>query len=81
MFTPTIIDHQSGQKLHAASWIATADRLPDDDMCVLVFVPDQNDQVWLGYISSEHGEWLCVSGSTCEPTHWMELPEPPVLSK
>ena len=78
MFTPTIIDQQTGQKLHAASWIATADRLPDDDMCVLVFVAEQTESVWLAYFSGDEEEWRYISGGRCYPTHWMELPEPPV---
>lgn len=57
-------------------WISTDDRLPDDDICVLVFVPEQDEPVWLAYFSED--DWRYVSGGTCYPSHWMELPDPPM---
>jgi len=57
-------------------WIKVSDRLPDDDVTVLIYVPDDNDPVWLGY-TDEDG-WRYINGASCRPTHWAEIPEPPV---
>lgn len=58
------------------TWISVEDRLPDDDISVLVYVPDAPEPIWLGFYDMD--EWTWVDGGTnCRPTHWMELPEPP----
>lgn len=57
------------------SWISVEQEQPDDDIIVLVYVPDSSEPVWLGYCFD--GEWTDVEGSRCEPTHWMPLPEGP----
>ena len=59
------------------------DRLPADDCIVLVYVPEEDhpegchEPVWLGYFSADDCTWRYVTGSTCHPTHWMPLPDPP----
>jgi hypothetical protein len=60
-------------------WISVCDRLPDDEQIVLVFSPNLNDQVWLGYLAVHEDEtWYLVDGG--DPgvvTHWMALPAGP----
>lgn len=60
------------------NWISVNERLPDDDITVLIYMPGNKcgETVWIGYHDAD--EWyepegLCVD----EVTHWMELPEPP----
>jgi hypothetical protein len=61
------------------SWIACTDRLPDEELTVLVYAPAQSEPVWLGYL--DDGMWRSVDprggSSILDVTHWMDLPEPP----
>lgn len=59
-----------------AGWKRT-NILPDSDITVMVFHPDWDEPIWVGYHDGE--EWLWVDGATCDPqpTHWMDFPEPP----
>lgn len=65
------------QLTETISWIATADRLPDADLKVLVF---DGELVELGWYEDE-GQWrYCESGGLAEGvTHWAEMPEGPTL--
>jgi hypothetical protein len=57
-------------------WIATTERLPDDDQTVLIAMDD--GEVWTGYMDG--GQWRYVSDFPiifASITHWMEFPEPP----
>ena len=61
-------------------WIACADRLPDDDLTVLVFLPGASEPVWLGFYSNEY--WYHFDSDLLESekmavTHWMPLPQGP----
>jgi len=58
-------------------WTAVDDGLPDDDVIVIVYVADESEPVWLGYMD-EDAEWRYITGGRCHPTHWMDLPMPPV---
>lgn len=57
----------------AVDWIAVTDRLPDDEMTVLIHTQDR--EVWLGYLDGE--QWVEVGSGRVRVTHWAELPEPP----
>lgn len=58
-------------------WKRTDVNMPDDDVLVLVYVPDASEPlVWPAYCNEDE-EWRYVDGGTCYPTHWMPLPEPP----
>lgn len=61
-------------------WIKASDCLPDDDLEVLIFVPDDDEPVWIGYHGGD--EWYSVDAMPLGQlvTHWMDLPEPPKLS-
>lgn len=59
----------------APRWIATTERMPDDEQTVLIVTSD--GEVWTGYHDDD--TWLYVS---CDPvglevTHWMDFPAPP----
>ena len=58
-------------------WIPVSDRLPDDELTVLVFMPHASEQVWLGFYAD--GNWRCADGFyMAHPvTHWAEMPEGP----
>lgn len=57
------------------TWISVEQEQPDDDITVMVYVPNCPEPVWLGYCVD--GVWIDVEGIRCEPTHWMPLPEGP----
>lgn len=60
----------------ASGWIATAERLPDDDMVVLIALTD--GEVWTGFHDGDHG-WRYVSADLvgAEVRYWRERPEHP----
>lgn len=53
-------------------WISTDTALPDEDLTVLVYAPDADEPVWLGYLSE--GLWYCADGMPLAVTHWRDLP-------
>jgi len=61
------------------AWTPVAERLPDDELLVLIAVND--DDVWTGYRLA--GIWRYVDGFPIENervTHWMRMPAPPTGS-
>lgn len=62
-----------------SSWTPVAERLPDDDITVLIAVKDSDEPVWVGYHDGEDG-WCSASDAIPIDgmvTHWMPLPEAP----
>lgn len=61
------------------NWSSVLDRLPDDDIDVLVYVPGASESVWIGHYDGEAGVWRWCDGGVIHQTvtHWMELPEGP----
>lgn len=59
-------------------WIPLTERLPDDDITVLVAVKDVDEPVWLAY-HDEHGWFSATDGVplTALVTHWRQMPEGP----
>jgi len=55
-----------------SDWISVEDRLPDDDVDVLI----HGGTFGVGY--REDDTWYELLPWTKSPTHWMPLPEPPV---
>ena len=60
------------------TWTAINEDVPDDEQIVIVHVEVQNDPVWIGYKQGQ--KWYTAEGFRVFPTHWCELPEPPVLA-
>jgi hypothetical protein len=60
----------------AAPWHDCAKDPPDADTTVLIYHPDWDDHVWLGYLDTEG--WIYVDGSPPEPQPllWRQLPYP-----
>jgi len=59
------------------SWISVADEQPDDGQTVLIYCPDADEPVWMGYFDSEVDAWRDVDATRCRPSHWAPLPERP----
>jgi len=61
------------------AWIPVDERLPDNDLLVLIAVND--DDAWTGY--HINGSWRYSDGFPIDKervTHWMPMPTPPVAS-
>lgn len=59
-------------------WISVEERLPRPGQEVLIV----DDQIMRVQAVSSYGKWHpYVNGSSCKPTHWMPLPEPPKDAK
>ena len=49
---------------------------PDDDKTVLLFDPKaKSEPIWPGWKDGE--DWFWSDGSSAQPTHWCDFPEPP----
>lgn len=49
--------------------------LPDDNTTVLLFSPDYDEPVWIGY--HEDDKWFVDNGDVISVTHWADLPYGP----
>ena len=65
----------------APHWISVEDELPKIGwtMSDTVVVTDGNGGLRLAWYHQDEG-WHFATGLTFEPTHWMPLPQPPVVS-
>lgn len=60
-------------------WIAVESRLPDCETTVLIFQPDSDDPVWMGWYDDERG-WHDVNATPLGlglVTHWSPIPMGP----
>jgi hypothetical protein len=57
----------------AAGWIPVSERLPDDDLTVMIAMAESDEPWWLGYHS--HGGWHCVDATqpASAVTHWKPM--------
>lgn len=64
--------------LEADGWIPIADKMPDDDITVMVACKDTDEPVWLGYHDAD-GWFSATDGVplTKLVTHWRHIVEPP----
>jgi len=68
--------------MSVGDWIPVTERLPDDEIEVLISTMHESFPVWIGYVSHEHDEtrWHWDSGRVVPEitpvTAWMPLPEP-----
>jgi hypothetical protein len=53
-------------------WYSVDDDMPDDDETVLVYEPDSNEKVWLGYHDSDSECWRYIDGSKPTPPEMTE---------
>jgi hypothetical protein len=58
-------------------WIACAERLPDDDITVLLYTPVQRGDVWPGWRDGDGWRWANGSTVRDEITHWAAWPAGP----
>jgi hypothetical protein len=69
---------RAGIKVHSVekiTWFTVDERLPDDEMTVLVNHPSLNEPVWLGYCLCEG--WFTADGQPLPDgavTHWADMP-------
>ena len=64
------------------SWIDVTERLPVDDVPVLVtFIDEDSEQLdaWIAYVESAKGviRWSSAEGWPLNVTHWQPIPAPP----
>lgn len=60
-------------------WILTKDRMPDHNVAVLVFIPEEDDHITSGMWDISN-EWTLLDdyrSTKGEVTHWMPLPNIP----
>lgn len=59
------------------AWVPVTERLPDDELTVLVAIKDSDEPVWLGYHDADG--WMNVDAMPLggAVTHWMPLPQEP----
>ncbi len=61
-------------------WVCCDERLPDDDIDVLVHGPEmEGNPVWLAHYDSEIENFRWCDGKFVDLiiTHWMHIPAPP----
>lgn len=71
-------DFLAGYQAAKPEWISVKERLPEENELVLIYQPKAGN-----WVSShdKHGWGMWENGLTCEPTHWMPLPEVPKHDK
>ena len=63
----------------APDWIEVSKQLPGEQQTVIVYAhPFPEPEVYVGWYSHHDGFWY-VRGSRCRVTHWIPLPDPPML--
>ena len=72
--------------MEQCSWIPVAERLPEEMVSVLVWMPDlphaEHGMDIGSYMNFEWGvSWMVSDGRSAFPTHWMPLPAPPADDK
>ena len=60
-------------------WISAEDRLPEDEIPVLVgYSRNLDGFISIGYLDQEDMRWCGLDDiRIARPSHWMPLPEPP----
>lgn len=57
------------------NWISVKDRLPDDEITVLIATVNSDEPVWMGW--HDDSGWYSVDAGPIKVSHWMPLPIPP----
>lgn len=80
-----VVVHLLANGVTVQQWIPVTERLPEDKMVVLAYVPD--DEYALVQFDKKYSEWIvCFTSENISyrseyVTHWMPLPEPPKIMK
>jgi hypothetical protein len=74
---PPIVLQVVNKLSEVIQWVSVDDEYPDDQMTVLIHMPDCSDPTWIAY--HDGGDWVFDNGSKCTQrvTHWAEMPEGP----
>jgi len=59
------------------TWVPVAERLPDDEITVLLFAPVQGGECWPGWRTGHAWRWADGQPVRCEVTHWADWPAGP----
>lgn len=65
------------EETRMSKWISVDERLPEEGTDVLGYYPDGCCEVVMYNASLKEFKRLEGEWPGCDPTHWMELPEPP----
>lgn len=57
------------------TWTPCSESMPDSDSTVMIYHPDENEVIWIGYHDGE--TWRTAEGEQTKVTHWANFPEPP----
>lgn len=60
-----------------SAWIPVAERLPDDEQCVLIAMED--GEVWTGFVDGDQWRYVSADPVGSKVTHWAEFPAPPII--
>ena len=77
----------SGASGGSLAWIPVTERLPEEGVVVLAFLPKQGDvesgvyAAMLSKLQTLNGTFSTSFGFGFEATHWMPLPAPPTDAK
>lgn len=73
---------QQFKQSSSLKWVKASERLPETNMGVLVFIPDEDFHITSGMWDVSQ-KWVLLDEyrvPECEVTHWMELPQFPLSS-
>lgn len=71
----TLQELRDGHRSPALDWTPVGDRLPDDDLTVMIALRNLPEPVWMGWHDEEG--WHLVDGLPADVTHWKPFPEGP----
>ena len=72
------VEREKAERDAEQQWISVKEQLPRPGQEVLIV----DDQIMRVQAVSSYGKWHpYVNGSSCKPTHWMPLSEPPKAEK
>ena len=60
-------------------WISVKERLPEERLCVSVYIQEDGGAYWIETAFRRDGKWRIQGEYVIDRniTHWMHLPEPP----
>ena len=64
--------------LEQIEWVSVNERLPDDEITVLMYSPGESEPVWLGWLHNKNWYEYGTRLFSANVTHWAELPIGPI---